>query len=217
MAHAKGGHNKKGKRGAPVRSVIKSIEPKYFDFLSLANSIGAGATLFGVGGVPQGSAQSNRIGDFISVRRLYLNYSLYIANADIVTTVRIILFRWIPNSGLLLPTVAALLEAPSSSNVLSHYNFQNQQNYEVMWEKQFRAVGTATNPTTASNFGATGLSLPVGRNPDQEYGLGATSGSNQLFFLAISDSALTPFPIWNYSLRTYYEDTIRHKNKGMVK
>jgi len=197
-------------------NLIKQIEPKYFDFLSLANSVGAGATLFALGGIPQGNTQSERIGDFVRVTKLVLNYSLYIVNSDIVTTIRIILFRWIPATQLVLPVVGDILEAPSSSNVLSHFNFQTQDNYEVLWEKQFRASGTTTAPTVNSNFGATGLTLPVGKFPNQEYNLGGVFGTGQLYFLAISDSALTPFPIWNFSLRTYYEDTIRVKPHRMV-
>jgi len=74
--------------------LMKLIEPKYFDTLSLANSIGSGGTIFGLSLIPQGATQSERVGDFAQPLRLILNYSLYVVNSDIVTTVRLIFFRW---------------------------------------------------------------------------------------------------------------------------
>jgi len=199
------------------KSMVRRAELKYFDVLSLANNIGAGATIFSIDAVPQGVGQSQRIGDFISTKKIILNYSLYCVNSDIVTTIRIILFRWRPSTALVNPLVGSILEAPSSANALSHFNYQIQDNYDVLWEHQFRASGIPTAPNTSSNFGQTGLSLPVGRYGDQEFSLANTVGTNQLFFLALSDSSLTPFPIWNFSVRTYYEDTIRSHPQKMIK
>jgi len=50
-----------------------------------------------------------------------------------------------------------------------------------------------------------------------EYSLGSVNGTNQFFLLAISDSALTPFPILNFSNRLYYEDTVKVDIKRVVK
>jgi len=193
----------------PLAGVISRTEPKFFDQISLANSIGAGATIFPFSGVPQGVSQSQRVGDFIHVRALLLNYSLYIVNADIVTSVVIILFRWIPNTISLPPAVALLLQNPSSANCLSQYNFSNQQNYQILWQRQFRGSGIVTSPTTMSNFGQRGLRMPIRKGFDQEFAPGNVDGTNQLFWLCISDSSLTPFPILNFDSRIYYEDTIR--------
>lgn len=204
-------------RAGARQSIIKSIELKYFDINSIANSIGAGATLFPIDAIPQGVGQSSRVSDFVSTRKVILNYSLYCVNSDIVTTIRIILFRWLPSTSLAFPLVADILESPVSINTLSHYNYQRQAEYDILWERQFRAAGIPTAPTTTSNYGQTGLELPVGRFPDQEFSLGATTGTGQLFFLAISDSALTPFPIWNFSVRTYYEDVVRQRPRKLVK
>jgi len=199
------------------KSMVRRAELKYFDVLSLANNIGAGATIFSVDPVPVGAGQSQRVGDFISTKRIVLNYSLYCVNSDIVTSIRIILFRWRVSTAISAPVLNQILESPSSANVLSHFNFEFQDNYDVLWDHQFRASGIPTAPTDKSNFGQTGLVLPVGRFCDQEFSIGTTTGTNQLFFLAISDSSLTPFPIWNFSVRTYYEDTIRSHPQKMIK
>jgi len=212
--HAKKRHAAGSK---PNASAIIHAQPKYFDVLSIANSIGSGGTLFPLCGVPQGDAQSTRVGDFIHARKLVFNYSLYTANADIVTTIRLIFFKWRPSTALTVPVIANILEAPASSNVLSHFNFQLQENYSILWERQYNVAGTATNPTVTSSIGGTGMSIPLKGNNDMDFSLAATFGSNQIYLLALSDSALAPFPLLNFSARLYYEDTERSKVSGMPK
>jgi len=193
------------------------IEPKYLDTLSLANSIGSGATIFGLSIIPQGDTQSTRVGDFAQPLRLIFNYSLYTVNSDIVTTVRLIFFRWHVHSAFGAPNVVNLLEAPGSSNVLSHINFQYQNDFDILWDRQYQASGITTAPTVNSNFGATGLEIPLGAHHEIEFALGATTGTDNLYLLAISDSALTPFPILNFSTRLYFEDTVHEKHRKLVK
>jgi len=185
------------------------VEPKYLDVLSVASNIGSGSTLFALSLVPSGDQQSQPVGDFIQPLRLMFNFSLYTVNSDIVTTVRLIFFRWIPSTVLIAPVVASILEAPSAANVLSHFNFQLQDNYKILQERQFQASGITVAPTVASNFGSTGFRVPLSDNPEIEFTQTATTGSNHLYLLAISDSAVTPFPILNFSTRLYYEDTIK--------
>jgi len=192
-------------------------EPKYIDLTSLANSVGAGATLFPLGLIPQGATQNERVGDFVKIRKMVFNFTLYTVNADIVTTVRLIFFRWRLSTALSFPLLANILETPVSGNILSHFNFQLQDNYTVLWEKQFQAAGIPAAPTVSSNFGATGLEIPLGSNPEIEFTLGATTGTNLLYLLAISDSALAPFPLLNFVNRIYYEDTIRGTTHKLVK
>jgi hypothetical protein len=145
------------------------------------------------------------------------NFTLYTVNSDIVTTIRLIFFRWVPNDVLLSPLIANILEAPVSSNVLSHFNFQLQDNYSVLYERQFQASGITVAPTVNSNFGATGLNIPLGINTVIEKTLANSLGTNELYLLAVSDSALTPFPLLNFSSRLYYEDTVREAPKNLVK
>lgn len=206
------GKKPKGRRNRSngvVTTMAKHVEPKYLDTLSLANSIGAGATLFPLSLVPQGDSQSTRVGDFIQPLRLLFNYSLYCVNSDIVTTVRLIFFTWTPDTALVIPTVANILQAPSSANVLSHFNFQTQDNFHILWDRQFQASGIPAAPTVNSNFGATGMSVPLRGKREIEFTPANTTGTNQMYLLALSDSSLTPFPILNFAARLYYEDTIK--------
>jgi len=140
--------------------------------------------------------------------KLSWNFTLYTVNSDIVTTVRIIFFRWVPSTAFLSPAVANILENPVAANTLAHFNFQTQDNYQVLWERQFACSGVTTAPTTASNFGGTGLVIPLKGRREIEFTLGATTATNHIWLLAISDSALTPFPLLSFVSRLYFEDTV---------
>jgi hypothetical protein len=190
------------------RKVLRDL--KYLDTLSIANSVGAGGTLFQLSTIQQGVGQSQRLGDFAQPMKLLFNFSLYTVNSDIVTTIRLIFFRWVPSTTLIVPVVGDILEAAASSNVLSHLNFQLQKNYVVLWDKQFQASGIAAAPTVNSNFGGTGVVIPIGQGRSGiDFTLASSFGINHVYLLAISDSALTPFPILNFSSRLYYEDSER--------
>jgi len=205
----KPGNPKRRKTTGVIRTLVAHVEPKYFDLTSLANSVGAGGTLFPLSLVPQGDSQSTRVGDFIQPLRMLFNFTLYTVNSDIVTTIRLVFFRWVPSTALVFPLLANILESPVSGNVLSHYNFQTQDNYQILAERQYQASGITVAPTTHSNFGATGMEIPLGVNTELEYTIGATTASNHLYLLAISDSALTPFPLLNFVHRLYYEDVMK--------
>jgi hypothetical protein len=192
--------------------MIRALEPKFLDITSIANSVGAGGTIFNLSPVSQGASQSDRIGDFIHTLKLYFNFTLYCVNSDIVTTIRLIFFRWIPNGTLLSPALGNILQNPSAANVLSHFNFQYQQNYRVLKDMHFQASGITVAPTVSSNFGQVDMPINLGGNKEIEFTPGANLGTNQLYLCAISDSSLTPFPILNFVSRLYFEDVMRTEN-----
>jgi len=213
--------NKKGPKRvqASESSLVKSLrylEVKYIDFTSFNTNIAAGGAVYVLSDVPQGTGQSFRTGDFIQPMRWILNMAIYMANTDIVATVCIYLFRWNPSNVSSPPTVANILEAPSGSYVFSHLNFQNQSVYEILWKRRYRCSGASAVPTETSNEGDFWLNVPLHSNPEIEFGLAATSGTNNLYMLAISDSSTTPFPILNFSSRLYYQDIERNHPSKMV-
>jgi len=200
-------------KGSQVTHVI----PKYIDFSTFDQSVTGGGTFYLLSVIPQGSGTSQRVANTIRMRRLYLNLSIYLTNTDIVTTSRVILFRWIENTASATPTVGAILENPSSTQVFSHFDFENQQNYEVIWDKVFHQSGGATTPSSTSNMGFFNLSIPLKKNPCVNYNAGATTGTNTLYMLTISDSSLTPFPLISFNLRVYYDDIVDDPSVVMIK
>jgi len=197
----------RGPRPGEGGKSLERVETKHTDVLSLGKSYGSGVSIFLVDNIPYGVSQSHHIGDFVSICKINLNYLIYIVNSDIVTTIILALFRWVPDTLLLLVVVGDIMESRASAHTLSHYNFRLQENYEVLWEKHFQQ-SISTAPTESSNVGTTGLIIPVGKHPDLVQ-LGSNSGSNQLYFLAISDSILKPYPDYN-------EDTNGENSLGVL-
>jgi len=161
-------------------------------FFPFVIPLGRELLFFFVDDIPHGVSQFHYIGDFVSICKINLNYIIYIVNPDILTTLILAIFRWVPDNLLQIVVVGDILESRASAHTLSHYNFRLQENYEVLWEKHFQQ-SIPTAPTDCSNVGTTGLIIPVGKHPDLVQ-LGSKSGSNQLYFLAISDSILKPYP-----------------------
>jgi len=187
---------------------INPVEVKYLDNLILAQSPGAGFNLFRVSAVPQGAAQGQRVGDFIQPLKLILNFSLYAATSDIVNTVRRFLVRWKPSDTLIVPLIADFLEAAASANVLSHFNFQLQDNYDILFNKFYAMAGIPASPTSISAISGE-IVFHLGRNPPIEFGLATNSGTNHLYFCEGSDNTVVPFPLSNLSFRLYYQDVDR--------
>jgi len=66
--------------------------------------------------------------------------------------------------------------------------------------------GSATNPTATSAMGYFG-EVPLKKTRKRcEFSPGAATGSEQLYILAISDSALPPFPILSLNTRITYKE-----------
>lgn len=167
-----------------VHRSMSSIEPIYYDISNLTNYIGAGATLNLLSTNAQGAGQSQRIGDFVRVLRIIHNFNLYCFNTDVCTTTRIIIFQWIPLTAVFVPLVALISCIPSSSIVHSHFSYQIRVIIVCLW----------THPIVRQEKPLPPLELiPIGPNPEIEFGLGVTSGTCHYYVLAISDSSIIPF------------------------
>jgi len=190
--------------------------PKYIDFSTFDQAVTGGGTLYALSVIPQGAGQSQRMANTVKFKRLVLNFSLYLANTDIVTTSRLIVFRWIPNNSTTAPGVGSILQNPSVAQVFSHLDFEGQQNYVILWDQTFHQSGGASTPCSTSNMGMFNLRIPLGSNPCINYNNATTTGTDTLYMLSISDSSLTPFPELSFNLRVYYDDIVDDPSVKMV-
>jgi len=197
------------------KSVSHTI-PKYIDFSTFDQSITGGGTVYALSVIPQGNGQSQRVANTVKLKKLVFNFSIYMANTDIVTTSRLIFFRWMPSNVSTAPTVASILQNPSVAQVFSHLDFENQQQYEILWDKTFHQSGGASTPSSTSNIGKFNLVIPLWSNPLINFGNAVTTGTESLYLLSISDSSLTPFPELSFNLRVYYDDMVDDPSVKMV-
>jgi hypothetical protein len=191
------GYLNRPKAGAP--------KLKLFDSTASTQNASTTATLVPLSGPAQGTAVNQRTGDTVRLcDRLVLNYTTSSQNADVFNTVRVIVFQWIPNTALTVPTAASILQ--NANNILSPYDFQNSNQYRILYDAVHLMSGTAAGPTSAGNQGFYGeLSLSRALKL-LEFATGAVTGSNQLYLMFLSDSALLPFPLMNYWVRVFFYD-----------
>ncbi len=175
---------------------------KYFDYNAFG-SVTSTIAYNALSGVGQGSGQSERVGDLIYPLKMDVHMNVVTANADVYNTCRFVWFRWRPNNNSLAPGTNSILESPGTQGTLSHYNYEGRQEYTVLKDLLESYTGTATNPTVDSNK-LYRFTIPL--NGTQVFNLGGTTGTNQLYFLNLSDSSVTPFPTVNLWTRLWYTD-----------
>jgi len=136
------------------------------------------------------------------------------SNSDVYTTSRIIIFQWFPSTAITLaPGVGDILQNPSGAVCFSQYNFELSENYRVLEDLIFHQSGATGFPTSTSSVGKFNHSVSgLFSDPsklDIEFALGTNEGINKVFILCISDTAVTPYPILNWTSRIFYTDTLR--------
>jgi len=176
---------------------------KFVDVNYSVVAASTGTVLNGITNVSQGVGVSQRTGDTIYLKRLYINYSVNAANSDIFSTFRIIIFQWHPNSALVAPTVNDILQ---TTNLYSLYDWQFSSQYTILYDMVHSLSGTAATPCTSSNqafFGEIGIGQAQKR---AEFSPALSTGSEQFFIIVISDSAVAPFPSFNATTRLTYSE-----------
>jgi hypothetical protein len=187
------------------RSEIKKLisaqqEHKFFEIRNAFGVTYAG-TVTSLSDVPQGDTDSTRDADTLMPTSLVMRFGMTVG--DTTNFFRVIIFRW--HSALSVPTVVQVLQNASSSTggVYSDFNHDLRSNFQVLFDKTFTLGTTAVTSNQVVFFNKT---LKMARKPIQ-YTSGSTSGSDKIYFLAISDSAAIPNPTWNYAFRLNFTDS----------
>jgi len=185
--------------------MLREQEVKIFDVNVSATSVGAGATLIPLSNMAQGVGRSQRVGDSASLIGLNMTYEIVQLNADIYSDTRVIIFQWFPNTALLVPVLADILQNTAAIGLYSQYNWENRDQYRILYDRLHSQSGLATAPTSTSNESVLNRRVGVQRKL-MEFAIASTTGSNQLYVLWISDSSIAPFPIINFTSRVKFTD-----------
>jgi len=172
---------------------------KFFPNIVNLTSITAGGVIIPLSNVPQGVAQSQRIGDRIVPTKL--EYRMSISAPDAFNLDRFIIFRW--KNGL--PIVSDILEngvggIPGPYSMLKFTNLSNiTLLHDLMISQVDYAVGSesgnfAESKTFKINSG------PITFEPT------TTAGRDKLWLLVISDSVAGPDPALSAAFYLWYHD-----------
>lgn len=184
---------------------VTSYAPKHFDVNISAQNQSSGGNIGSLSLIPQGAAQSDRIADSIIAHSFHMRWTISTQNADVFNNIRVIVFVWKPSTALFTPVLATILPDTAAVGYQSNLSYPNRDQYHVLFDRTFAMSGTATNPTPTGNYHFEGHH-PDFKNMRMEFTPGATTGTNQIFLLSISDSAVVPFPVATYVTRIVYRD-----------
>lgn len=179
--------------------ISKQQEHKYFETRNTGAVDWAG-TIVDLSAVPQGDTDSTRDADTLMPTSLVINYIINLG--DTTNFFRVIVFRWHDKNTT--PTVAQILQSNSSSTggVISDYDHDYRQNFNVLYDKTHTLVSGASNAVIIKNM----IRLPLAKKAIQ-YVSGGTGGGEKLWALAISDSSAIAHPSWWYNFRLNYTDS----------
>lgn len=208
-------------RKAAQRVINQRLENKLHDYDEAIN-ISDNGYIQHLTTVPVGIDGRQRIGDYITLRKVMLRFAITVANStvfqsgDAYNDVRLILFRWRKYD---TPIVSDILKYPNNVySPLALYNSDNKSFYEVLWDKTYTVEGILklSNEHYIIGGGKSHVNLTktlygkklgakqVQYAKEDETG---TNPYNGLYFLAISDSnQATPSPLVEISARVEYED-----------
>jgi len=192
------GKKKKNLRGAPPT--------RYIDVRSLGLSPATSATVTPLFLVAAGNTVNTRVADTGRMRRFYTNFNIEQVNADVYSRTRVIFFQWHPNTAIALPVAGEVLQDPTFIESMYNWDYSGQA-FTVLADFVAPSVGLASSVTDNTNLAFYG-EIPLRKNgfdPFIQWNAGASTGSNQIFVLYISDSAIAPFPILNIASRTTFD------------
>lgn len=194
---------------AQVRGIIsKKIEPKFFDTVQGFTQIDRGATITSLTLVPQGNAQSKRVGDELYAKHIELRLSSYFNSNAVIGnpqhSLRIIVFRWNIDTSIATPALGSIL-APLSASVNDFcapydWNAKRQGDFTILMDKMYNLAEGALCP-------ALNLRIPVKRRIT--YDPAATTGEGHIYILQIGDDvtgAHTPSISVQWYARLLYTD-----------
>jgi len=180
-----------------VRQMIKSavhedLEQKWFDTAAAGNSVNSAASLGSITPIPQGNTAVSRVGIDVQPTEVLSQYT-WVGSTDVTNLVRMIIFQWHPDNAIDSPSLGEILETSIlgvNLGAYEQYSIPSEQKYKILYDRSFSLVNGSSADTlqvTVPMHRIRGKMLPMKF-------IGATTGTNMLYVLYVSDSSVVPHP-----------------------
>lgn len=141
----------------------------------------------------------------ISCVNKQLVYKGIVNVADNINWVRFIIFKWKPDTASATPTSNDIIRNDASAYApwgLPHYEKRHQFKIleDKLWSLQSQAAGSVYPTGRQFTIKVSGKKLGV-----SQYNQGATTGTNHIYFLMVSDSNIASHPVVAGNLRVLYQ------------
>lgn len=188
---------------AEVKQMVKSIlsevqELKIFIVQSSA-SVDYGGSIVDCSAITQGDTDITRDGDRVHTSEWTFRWHADVGDAT--NAVRVILFQWIPDSALGAPSVTDVVQTTGSATApMSYYSIDHVKNVKILYDRT----------VTVDTYHPIHMPPPVTMKKlgdKQMQFTGATSRTNGLYALFISDSAASTHPSVVYYSTVRFTDS----------
>ena len=182
-----------------VRVIAQDVADRNQEFKrhtlsSTSSGVDYSGTLTDLSAISTGDTATTRDGEKVIYRRFRFRFAIRPSATDGTNLVRVIVFRWLPDSNSHAPTTSdILLNVGSAETPMSVKQPQFRTQYKVYYDKLF-SVDTQSN-TQKWRMVNLYKKLGVQKSVYQSTG---TAGTSKLYMLAVSDSAATSHPTMNY-------------------
>lgn len=183
--------------------VRKEVETKYYDDYTSwsGTAIDWTGSLVRLTTIAQGTTDITRVGDKLTLRavRIKLNF----VAADATQCMRLIVFQWYPNTTLVTPTTANILNvvgSPQGVNSMYIHDYDNQ--FKVLYDRRIAMVLGQNN-----DYKAISINVPLKfAKKTINFTAASTAGSNHIYIMAISDSGAVGHPSITMYSRVWFDD-----------
>lgn len=189
------------------RLIAVRQELKFYVSQTSVQTVSSSGVLFQLTNMAQGDTDQDRDGDRLMLKKFFVRGA--VQYADVTNLFRIIFFQWKPAS---TPTISSiLLPGPSTApDVWSSYAHDSRQQFNILWDKTWHLEGNAsaaTAPLTPSSQKLFKVSISRRFAKQLQYAGGTTTGTNQIYYLAVSDSAAVSHPTVTMSVKFHFTDS----------
>lgn len=184
---------------AYVQRLIKRNEEMKYAVIDASYSATTTPGLYCLSNTSQGDTGGTHIGDESVMKNLELR--LIASVADATNSVRVILFRWKPNIGYVVPGAGAILkDANSPANLSSLYQEDGEDQYQIMYDELFLLAAAGGNPEQISRRIRRNFNIRC------DFLTGTSNSSNMIYLMLISDSSATTHPSVQFMSKIGFTD-----------
>lgn len=167
-----------------VKKIMNQQLEKKYSITSVNTTITNAGSIWSISDVAQGDTDLTRDGDQLYIRSI--ECEIRVTAGDPTNVMRIIVLQWIPNS---TPNVSSILIDATTYGEMSPWTHDTRFLFRILYDKRFYV-----NTTTMGNREHKTVLKRI-KFRKMQFESGATTGTNKLYVLAISDSAAATHPI----------------------
>lgn len=198
-----------GPQRRQVKALIKApMELKYQEG-TITDDFGipsTGAT-YQLSIIAQGDTDTERDGDQLTLSSVNIRGRVLVG--DTTNIVRIIFYQWRPITSPTIPDILSPGVDATNIDIFSLYNHDKRSQFKILSDKTYvlAGFGTSASPYGPASEKYFTMTLNKKLIKKLQYNNGSsTVGSNQVWYLAISDSQATPNPTLSMKVRFNFYD-----------